>query len=376
MNKIIVVRSHYPDFRIEKEIEALIEGGYEVTLLAWDRGRYDKNIINKNIYKLRKLSLKVPAGNVKVILYLPLWCFFVIINLIIMKYDAVHAVDFDSFLPSFLVAKFKRVPIVYDILDFYADTIAFPIAPGIMRKVVSSLDRYLMKFANFIIIVDESRKEQIAKKDDKNVVVMNNSPKITTLNNISLEENKRSKFRIFFGGGISPDRHIDTLILAMRDLEDVELLIMGYCDPHTYEEEIRKLVSNTNNIELFLQTVPYEKIIRETMNSDLLFALYDKNATPNNKYSSPNKLFEAMMSKKPIIVSEGTSMAKIVEEENCGLVVPCDSISSIKSAILKLKNDLELRKEMGDNGRKAYDTKYSWDIMSARLINLYMSILS
>lgn len=109
------------------------------------------------------------------------------------------------------------------------------------------------------------------------------------------------------------------------------------------------------------------------MKEDVLFATYDP-IYPTNRYASPNKLFEAMMCHKPIIVNDGTSMADIVRRENCGIVVPYGDVNELKNAILKLKNNPQLYGRLGVNGRNAYDTKYSWKIMEQRLLDVYKHI--
>lgn len=83
-----------------------------------------------------------------------------------------------------------------------------------------------------------------------------------------------------------------------------------------------------------------------------------------------------MMCGKPIIVSEGTSMANIIEKYANGLVVPCDDIDAIKEAVLRLKNDTRLRQILGENGRKAFDSFYNWEIMEKRLLNVYDKLIT
>ena len=78
-----------------------------------------------------------------------------------------------------------------------------------------------------------------------------------------------------------------------------------------------------------------------------------------------------MMCGKPILVSDGTAMADIVKEEECGLVVPYGDVDAIKHAILTLKNDPVLCRRLGENGRRAYETKYNWKIMEERLLEIY-----
>ncbi len=81
-----------------------------------------------------------------------------------------------------------------------------------------------------------------------------------------------------------------------------------------------------------------------------------------------------MMANKPILVSKGTTMADIVERENCGLIVDCNSVDEIKKAIVRLKDSPELCRQLGANGRRAYEQKYNWEIMEQRLLSLYQEI--
>ena len=373
MTHVVMIRSHYPDTRLEKEAEVLVKSGYAVTMVMWDRGRFYSHLEAKGC-GVKRMRLSVPQSSIKVALYLPIWWFFVIFQLLVEKWDVVHAADFDTFVPALIATKIKRKPIIYDIFDFYADMIRFPILPKISRKIIAKIDRFFMKFVNIIIIPDESRREQIGKKLTKHAVVIVNSPNEDILNGTAIEKGwKNKKFTIFFGGGVSESRCIDKVCLAVKDLSDVELIIMGPCS-RDYDKKLREISKNIKNVKLFLKWVPYKEIIRQTINADSLFALYDSN-NPNQKYSSPNKLFEAMMCGKPIIVSDGTSMADIVRNEKCGLVVTYGDVEAIKEAILKIKNDPNQRKIFGENGRKAYEVEYSWKLMERKLLDLYNELL-
>ena len=77
---------------------------------------------------------------------------------------------------------------------------------------------------------------------------------------------------------------------------------------------------------------------------------------------------------KPYIVAEGTSTADKVLRENCGLVVDANNTEEIRSAIINLKNNPELCRQLGVNARKAYEQRYSWQIMEQRLVNLYQEL--
>jgi glycosyltransferase involved in cell wall biosynthesis len=85
-----------------------------------------------------------------------------------------------------------------------------------------------------------------------------------------------------------------------------------------------------------------------------------------------------MMCGKPILISDGIAGSKIVAQEDCGIVVPYGDVDAIKESLLRLKNDPELlkndpelRQRLGQNGRKAYENRYSWSIMESRIIDAY-----
>ena len=80
------------------------------------------------------------------------------------------------------------------------------------------------------------------------------------------------------------------------------------------------------------------------------------------------------MCAKPIIVSDNSSMAVIVRNEKCGIVIPYEDTEAIKKAIICLIDDVDYRERLGNNGRKAYENKYSWTIMEQRLRDAYDSL--
>ena len=61
-------------------------------------------------------------------------------------------------------------------------------------------------------------------------------------------------------------------------------------------------------------------------------------------------------------------------EANCGLVVDANNNEEIKEAIIKLRDNPELCEELGANARKAYEERYSWEIMERRLVDLYREL--
>jgi glycosyltransferase involved in cell wall biosynthesis len=103
-----------------------------------------------------------------------------------------------------------------------------------------------------------------------------------------------------------------------------------------------------------------------------MIALYDSNLQIQHKYGMANKILEAVMCGLPII----TNIAhEIVKDTGCGVIVEYDNAEQIKKAIISLRDNPELRKRLGDSGRKAFLEKYNWTIMEEKLYKIYEDLL-
>jgi glycosyltransferase involved in cell wall biosynthesis len=278
--------------------------------------------------------------------------------------DIIHAADLDTLLPSVLVKCIKKKKLAYIIYDLYGGNFE----NYYISRILSKIEKFAIRFADVLFLVDEDRYEQVKGAKINKLAYIYNSPEdyYPTVRSTS---NLKSEFIIFYAGYIGRTRGLEEVIDAVKDLAGVKFIIAGIGPD---KDIIEQKVANLDSI-LYIGLISYEEVIKRISDADILFAFYDPKIT-NNRYASPNKLFEAMMCGKPIIVNTETSAAKIVEKENCGLVVPYGDIDAIKEAIIKLKNNPSLRQKLGENGRKAYEERYSWATMEGRLIDAYTEL--
>ena len=106
-------------------------------------------------------------------------------------------------------------------------------------------------------------------------------------------------------------------------------------------------------------------------NADAIISLYDL-TVPNFQYALPNKTFEAMMFGLPLITNVALDL---VDRVNCGIKVDYNNSEQIQEAIINLRDNRELRKSLGANGRKAFEEKYNWNTMEKKLYEIYDSLL-
>lgn len=76
---------------------------------------------------------------------------------------------------------------------------------------------------------------------------------------------------------------------------------------------------------------------------DIVFACYDIQSD-NERIAEPNKLYESMFYLKPIMVSPGTFVSRIVERTGNGFVVDCHSTSNIRSFLESLSQQVLIDK--------------------------------
>lgn len=366
--KVIIIRGRAIDPAVHKIASTLSKHGYDVKLLLWDR----TNIIQKNKfseYAIHTFNLKAPYDKFLVVLFFPLWWAYQLFFIIKNDCDIVHACDLDTLIPAVLAKKIKRLKLVYIIYDSYSNFIqSTSILSNKIKNFVAETERSLINHVDALLLVDEARKDEIKGINTNNVSYIYNSPS-DYLSGSKINRIKHDKFTLFYAGNIVKSRGIDDIITAIDGLNDVRLIFAG----NGVDIEIVKYNEKINPNISYLGFISYDEVIRYTLDADALFRFSDPKLA-ETKYASPNKIFEAMMCGKPIIVSDNSSMADIVRDNNFGIIVPYGDIAAIRNAIVRLRDDCPYRSLLNANSRKAYDDKYNWGIMERRLISVYCGL--
>ncbi|MEM3365460.1 MAG: glycosyltransferase family 4 protein [Candidatus Methanomethyliaceae archaeon] len=363
--KVLLIADYAGCPRIWKMAEILVEAGYKVHILEWDRDSCLQQFVWIDKILAYRFRMKASYGW-KLIYLLPIWWCYLAVFCLVKNFDIVQPQNLDNLIPIWLLSRIKRYRIVYDIADFYADAYV-PVTASLLRKAIRSFELFLIRAVDATIIVDECRLKQIGFKPRNLYIIYNSPPDVYS--KLSSKEDAlfmRSSFRIFYGGGIEDGRGLYHLVECCQHFSDVTLIIAGF---GSLERHFVNFIKGKKNV-VFLGRIPYTQVLNWSMKCDCIVALYDPRI-PNMVYASPNKMFEAMMCGKPIIVTAGTNMAEIVLREKCGLVVKFGNVNELRKAITTLKNNWDLAISLGNNGRNAYLKKYSWRFMGERLVQLY-----
>jgi glycosyltransferase involved in cell wall biosynthesis len=367
--KVVIVRSRVIDPQIFKIANTLANYGHIVHLVVWDR----QNNLPKEVerrYQVHKFTLHAPYDKGIVSLLLPFWWLFELYTLLKIQGDIIHACDLDTLYPAILVKSIKRTPIFYSIYDFYAFHLPYnPVFLNIFRRLIAFIEKIGISFSDWLFLVDPARFEQVKDAKIKGIEFIYNTPPDrynTSPSSSTQVPDHKDEMIIFYAGLIRRTRGLEYIIRAVNQIDNVKLVLAGKIEEPYFSKLIRE---NQNKIE-FLDWISYEEVLHRSMSADIIFRFYDP-SLPHAKYESPNKLFEAMMCAKPIIVNSGQAAARIVSETKCGIVVKYGDVEELKKAIIAIKNAPSLREKMGLNGRITYEKMYNWQIMEEKLLNIY-----
>lgn len=363
MEEIILVASNsivrHP--RIWKIVNSL-QKRYNISVLGWNREGIPLKNINKYFAPLKLFRLKAPFGKPSLILYYPLFWAWIFFRLLKSRPNVVHAVDLDTLLPCTLYKLLLRKKLVYDVHDRFGGYV--PPKFKTLYDTINLLEELLSKQANMLITVSEKVQNTFRLRPKNYEVIMNLSEEY----NLKKPRSKEGLLTLVYTGLICKDQGLESVTAAIKDLKGVQLVLAGRIADKQLLDKMLKL-SNVKYKGLLLR----RDSLKLEASSDVMVVLYDLQYR-KNKLSSPNKVFEAMMCGIPLI----TNMEQEVvdKEVGCGIIVDYDDITQLKEAIILLRDNAELRKKLGQNGRKAFLEKYNWNRMEEKLYEIYGSLMN
>lgn len=183
----------------------------------------------------------------------------------------------------------------------------------------------------------------------------------------------KNKKVIMYTGEITILHGIIDLVKAVElinnKIEDVALIIVG---DGSWTPMIKEYVKKNQlrNIT-FTGRVPYERLPYYHSIADILVIPHVRRI--DSELQFPTKLLNYLASGKPIVASNLRAIADVVGD-NAILVEPGNP-QAFADGILKLLNNEDLAKKIGENGKKLL-YKYSWEESAKKVYEAYKNVLS
>ena len=361
------------DPRVHKEAKTLVDAGHEVIVIVWDRRHeYASRDVVDGIKLIRLhndfLMRALPTNLFRNILW---WKKSYRMGIKLYKdgfgFDVVHCHDLDTLQTGVRLKKKLGCKLVYDAHEIFGYMIEENV-PQFVVNFVFRMEKKLVKNVDHVITVNDPLKKYFKKITNVPITLVMNCKSL-----ISKEYQHTPKNNIFtvcYIGGFVKSRLFPDLIDIIGGIENVKFIVGGM--KSGLYEEVKNRCERYDNVE-FLGQIPFKNVISITLGSNIIICILDPDRI-GHQIGLPNKVFEAMVTGRPIIVTKDMyHSTNFVEKEKCGLSVENNS-ASIRKAIIKLRDDPQLCEKLGKNGLDAALKKYNWEKQKDKLLKVYGGI--
>lgn len=390
-------RGYPTDVRIAPEVKSLLRAGHEVAVFTYRRSGEPREEVCEGTRVVRfdiKEDFRGSALRRKLITLVDKIHFFnswwrAGLVEVCRDYDAIHVHDLPYVRTAVSAGRILGKPVIFDMHENYPSMIELAFDSGDLRKnknipyLFGRLRKYELEACRsvdyIITVVEESRNRLISLgiPPEKIIIVENTMDREIFEDAVpdqKLVEEYEDRFVITYLGGISELRGIGTVIEALpaiaEKIPNVLFLVVGAWENDLAEEKFRKLADELDVAEMIKYT---GLVAQETIPSYLSvtnIGLIPHQLSELTNSTLPHKLFDHMLMKNPVIVTECAPLKRIVEESGCGIVIPERRSDCLAEAVVAL-SDKDTAIKIGENGYSATHEKYNWDVSVKPLLSLY-----
>lgn len=383
---MLLTNAFISDPRVYKEARSLINNGYKVTVLAWDKSAVHpekENIEGIEVERIHSLPTRGSAK--KNLLYLPLLWINIVFRLWRRDFDYIHCHDFDTLPCGFLAGKIKRKKIIYDRHEYYGNMIAcnrnIAVSPGKRRLIVKLLNKtenYLAARVDRVIVIDHVMAAEFPGLSGK-VKIVPNLPELSFfLGSGGRREKKKSTVLLSVGLFRAVRESIEAAGMAVRETGDLKLVFVGTVVSPRHKRDLADLLAREpyRSLVRIEKEVPRKEIPRYMAGADIGLALFDPEVYPPNTVFQNNKIFEYLGFGLPVIASGFRHYDEEFVSRRCCLIVDSIDPEKIARAITYLVKNPEIAREMGERGRRAVRERFNWNTSEENLLRAYRSLES
>jgi len=329
------------DNRVHKIACSLLKSGAKVTIIG--RINTDQTPLNDRQYSTIRFNMIFKKGfffykffNIRLFLFL-----------LFHRFDIVVANDLDTLPGCFLPAFIKRKKIVYDSHEYFTEVPEL-ISRKLPKITWQIIERLFLPRIKYSYTVSESIAETYNNKYGISMRVIRNVP--YCISNIITDRIKENDKRIIlYQGSLNVGRGLEQMIDAMQFVDNATFRIIGHGDIIDILKQRIAQRGLESKVELHGR-IPFEDLFEETCKADLGIAL-EENIGLNYYYALPNKLFDYIQARVPVLISPFPEMQKIVKKYDIGTVYNHqhpEALAKKINEIFELKNRYQKWKENTD----------------------------
>jgi glycosyltransferase involved in cell wall biosynthesis len=300
------------DNRVHKIAMSLCHNGYDVTVV----GRRLKSSIplSGRPYPVRRFRLWINKGplfyanlNLRIFLFL-LRC----------RKQIILSNDLDTLPACYAASRILRSKLVFDSHELFPEVPELVHRPRI-KKFWSTLENILVRKIHFGLTVSDSIAGYYSISYNVPFITIRNLAPFRPVSDFEGMTKNRGPSIVIYQGSLNLGRGLELAIESMLYLENTELWILGDGDINTRLVGMVADLGLNGKVE-FKGKVPIEQLWQYTARADVGISL-EEDMGLNYQYSLPNKLFDYIQARIPVIVSDLPEMRTIVENYRIGEVL-------------------------------------------------------
>lgn len=391
MNVLNIWDAEYPwDVRVEKISRALTEDGHSVRILARNRdGRPLRELLPEGeVRRMRPLGSplrRFDAASQFPAFVNPRWLRWIFRSVRDFVPDLIVVRDLPLALPAIAAGRGSGVPVMLDMAEHYPAMIQDFHDSGRARwtdrwvrdpRAVAWVERVALAHVDHVLVVvresaDRLRRAGVAAE---RITVVGNTPPLSRIGPVrdagrADGPGRTVPLKVVYLGLLERPRGIFDLVDAVSRLHDVGIpveleLIGGGMEESAVRERVRAL--GAGDAIRVTGPLPHGEALRRVATSDV--GVVPHHGTASWRATIPNKLFDYMAAGLPVVASDVPPVRRVVEQHDCGLLVPPGSPDALARSIARLQGDPGLRHRLGSRGRDAVRQEWNWESDRDRLL--------
>jgi glycosyltransferase involved in cell wall biosynthesis len=240
------------------------------------------------------------------------------------------------------------------------------------------IEKQIFKNARGIIVVSTHLKHQIERMgvDPRNIHIIPNGVNVAEFDpgridnaDIVNRYHLNGKIVIGFVGGFVRWHNLGMLIDVFSEVADetsknICMMLVGE-GPLRQEIETRVKEKGIESRVILTGAVDHVEIPRYIKSMDICVIPH------SNDFRSPIKLFEYMAMAKPVVVPGTEPIESVIHNNDNGIVFRLNDRLSLKEALMKLIEDRNMIRTIGDSARKTIISFFLWKHNARRIVSIF-----